>query len=265
MKRLLFASALALLLHGVFLGLRLGDQEVAPPSLPHAQRIQVSLASRPLPEPPRQEAEEEPPPPPQVVEPAPHHPPPVEEKPVEKKEEQPVRKLVPRITKKVPQLVEAPDSEPENPPRPEPEPMTEPLAPPPPEPVVEETPSRPVPEQNQPVVQAATKAPKSAPPARAEEVRVVTEAVPLYRKNPPPVYPRAARRRGMEGEVILKVLVNEKGRVEELELVSSSGHRVLDRSALAAVRRWSFTPGRRGDEAISMWVTVPVRFVIDRR
>lgn len=249
MKRLLFATALALLLHGVFLGLRLGDPQMAPPSLPHAKRIRVSLASRPLPEPPRQEAEEElaPPPPPPV------------------KEKQPVRKLAPRITKKVPQ--------PEPPPPPEPEmrspqePVAEqvPTPPPTPEPMVEETPPRPVPEQNQPVPKAGAKARKNPPPARAEEVRVVTEAVPLYRKNPPPVYPRAARRRGMEGEVLLKVLVNEKGLVEELELVNSSGHRVLDRAALAAVRRWAFTPGRRGDEAISMWVTVPVRFVIDRR
>lgn len=261
MKRLLFASALALVLHGVFLGLRLGDQEMVQPSLPHAKRIQVSLASRPLPEPPRQEAQQEPPPPPEAVEPAPHPP------PEERKVEPPVRKLAPRIKKKVPRPVETADPRPEERPRPEPVSAAEPVTPPPPtlEPVPEKAPPQPVAEQIQPAPPARAKETRSPPPARAEQVRVVTEAVPLYRNNPPPVYPRAARRRGMEGEVLLDVLVNAEGRVEELELSRTSGHRVLDRAALAAVRRWSFTPGRRGDEAISMWVTVPVRFVIDRR
>ena len=88
----------------------------------------------------------------------------------------------------------------------------------------------------------------------------LVEAVPMYRKNPAPVYPRVARRRGYEGKVILEVLVNEEGRVEDLRIFQSSGHKVLDRSAMKSVQSWLFEPGRRGDATLEMWVKVPIRF-----
>ena len=91
-------------------------------------------------------------------------------------------------------------------------------------------------------------------------VRPLKEAVPLYRENPPPAYPRVARRRGCEGTVLLEVLVTEKGRVGERRVVESSGHEPLDKAALQAVKDWRFSPGRRGNRAVAMRVLVPVRF-----
>jgi protein TonB len=88
----------------------------------------------------------------------------------------------------------------------------------------------------------------------------VTEAIPHYKTNPPPEYPRMARRRGYEGTVLMEVLVSREGRVEELRLLQSSGHGVLDREAIAAVKKWLFEPGRMGEEEVDMWVKVPVRF-----
>jgi protein TonB len=85
-------------------------------------------------------------------------------------------------------------------------------------------------------------------------------AIPEYKRNPPIAYPSRARRRGYEGTVVLEVLVNQHGRVDDLRVLTSSGHSILDRSALENVRAWSFKPARRGDEAIDMWVQVPVRF-----
>ncbi|MEA2083467.1 MAG: energy transducer TonB [Thermodesulfobacteriota bacterium] len=91
-------------------------------------------------------------------------------------------------------------------------------------------------------------------------VKVVREAIPFYKKNPPPVYPRAARRRGLEGMVLLEVLVDRSGRVGNLRIFSSSGHRILDKAALKSVQKWRFVSARRGDEPVDMWVKVPVRF-----
>lgn len=88
----------------------------------------------------------------------------------------------------------------------------------------------------------------------------VQEAEPLYRKNPRPEYPRLARRRGYEGTVVLEVLVDEDGTVKDLRLFSSSEHRVLDRAAVASVKKWLFKPGMRGDEPVEMWVRIPIRF-----
>jgi len=88
----------------------------------------------------------------------------------------------------------------------------------------------------------------------------VQEAVPFYKINPPPRYPRTARRRGIQGTVVLSVYVDVQGRVDNLWVFESSGYRVLDNSALEAVKKWSFEPGRKGDTKVAMWVNVPVRF-----
>ena len=95
--------------------------------------------------------------------------------------------------------------------------------------------------------------------ASKESVPVI-EALPVYKMNPNPIYPRLARRRGYQGMVLLEAFINDEGRVDDLRILESSGHSVLDRSAIQTVHQWLFEPGRRGDEAIAMWVKVPVRF-----
>ena len=87
-----------------------------------------------------------------------------------------------------------------------------------------------------------------------------TMASPLYKKNPPPKYPKRARRKGYEGTVILEVLVDENGAVKDLKIVESSGHELLDKSAISSVRRWLFTPGTEDGDPARMWVRIPVRF-----
>jgi TonB family protein len=89
---------------------------------------------------------------------------------------------------------------------------------------------------------------------------VVIEAVPLYKVNPLPEYPRIARKRGYQGTVVLEVLVDQNGRVGDLRLFTSSGHSILDRKAMASVKVWLFEPGMKGDKKLDMWVRVPVRF-----
>jgi len=89
---------------------------------------------------------------------------------------------------------------------------------------------------------------------------VLKIARPLYRQNTAPSYPLKARRMGYEGIVMLKVLVDENGRVGDLAVYESSGHSVLDRAALSAVRKWLFEPGTEGGIKKKMWVKIPVRF-----
>lgn len=85
-------------------------------------------------------------------------------------------------------------------------------------------------------------------------------AYPDYNLNPKPKYPRAARKRGFEGEVKLKVLVLKNGKVGEIEITRPSGHEMLDQSALEAVKDWVFIPGKENGREISSWVTVPIIF-----
>ena len=90
--------------------------------------------------------------------------------------------------------------------------------------------------------------------------RVIQQATPLYQVNPPPEYPRLARRRGMEGVVLLTALIDISGHVQGLEIITSSGHNILDQAALKAVQHWLFHPGIIDNKLHEMWVNVPVRF-----
>lgn len=92
----------------------------------------------------------------------------------------------------------------------------------------------------------------------------IIEATPDYAINPKPVYPRLAIRRNYEGTVTLLVEVLGDGSVREIEIFESSGHKMLDRSALKAVRKWRFKPGTKGGKPVTMKVKVPVVFRLTR-
>jgi protein TonB len=83
---------------------------------------------------------------------------------------------------------------------------------------------------------------------------------PKYAENPKPTYPQEARKKGYQGEVILKVEVLSNGRVGQVEVKRSSGHEILDRSAFAAVKEWRFVPAKKGENPISFWVNIPIKF-----
>jgi protein TonB len=83
---------------------------------------------------------------------------------------------------------------------------------------------------------------------------------PKYAENPKPLYPREAQKKGFQGEVLLKVEVLSNGLVGQVEVKKSSGHEILDRSALSAVKQWKFFPAKRGEIAIASWVNIPVKF-----
>jgi len=64
--------------------------------------------------------------------------------------------------------------------------------------------------------------------------------LPLLKTKPQ--YPRLARRRGIEGKVEIKFLINTQGAVEKEKVVLSDPEGVFDEAALQAVRRWKFAP-----------------------
>ncbi|MBU0463314.1 MAG: TonB family protein [Proteobacteria bacterium] len=85
-------------------------------------------------------------------------------------------------------------------------------------------------------------------------------AKPLYKKNPLPVYPVIAKKRGYVGTVELIVLVSEKGEVNSLKIFKSSGYKSLDNQAFKTVKNWLFEPGKKNGVPEEMWVKIPVKF-----
>jgi periplasmic protein TonB len=78
--------------------------------------------------------------------------------------------------------------------------------------------------------------------------------------NPLPPYPRAARRRGLEGRLVLRVTVTAEGKPRIVKVLESSGHALLDDAAVRAVARWQFEPGRRGATPVQASIDLPVVF-----
>ena len=84
---------------------------------------------------------------------------------------------------------------------------------------------------------------------------------PDYRSPPkPPVYPQRAIRFGQEGTAMVRAQLSERGDVIDVELRESSGHALLDKAALKAVRQWLFKPAKRDGRAVLATVDLPVRF-----
>jgi protein TonB len=79
-----------------------------------------------------------------------------------------------------------------------------------------------------------------------------------------PVYPPASRRLDEHGAVRLKVLVDERGRPREVQIAKSSGFDRLDQAAVAAVRRWQFSPAMQESRAVTAWTQVNVVFQLNR-
>ena len=85
-------------------------------------------------------------------------------------------------------------------------------------------------------------------------------ARPLGGYQVKPRYPESARRAGAQGVTTLRVRVLENGRVGEVQVEQSAGFRDLDLAAMDAVKKWLFEPARRGKDAVSVWVVLPVKF-----
>ncbi|MES2961399.1 MAG: energy transducer TonB [Pseudomonadota bacterium] len=81
-----------------------------------------------------------------------------------------------------------------------------------------------------------------------------------YLNNPAPSYPQAAKRKGIQGKVMVNVTVKPDGTPAAVQVCHSSGSNILDDAALEAVRQWKFIPARRGGEFVQANVVVPVDF-----
>lgn len=94
------------------------------------------------------------------------------------------------------------------------------------------------------------------------------EIVPYYKVEvkPKPVlqqkprYPDLARRAGIEGQAVVKALVDIDGSVMDVQILKSSGNQMLDEAALAAARQWKFSPAKQRDKFVRVYVSIPINF-----
>jgi protein TonB len=101
-----------------------------------------------------------------------------------------------------------------------------------------------------------------AGPAAVGVPQLVSEVE--YVVAPQPGYPTASRRMREQGLVVLRVLVDERGKAQQLSIHESSGHERLDNAALDAVARALFKPYITNGFAQRVYVLIPIEFALNR-
>ncbi|MDP2071155.1 energy transducer TonB [Methylotenera sp.] len=171
--------------------------------------------------------------------------------PPQKKEEPPPEPPKPPPPKKVTLVKEKPVM------RPQPAPVlvaeapvvlaAEPVAPPPPpQPVIEAPP--------EPVVETPA---KTTAPVQLSELSLGCP------QRTPPDYPAISRRLGEQGQVKLRVELDEAGRITSARVVESSGYKRLDEAGLAAVKNWRCNAAMRDGKAVRAVALQPFDFILN--
>ncbi len=73
------------------------------------------------------------------------------------------------------------------------------------------------------------------------------------------VYPDVAIKAGIEGKVMISVLIDRSGRVQKTVIRSSSSS-LLDKAAIEAVKKTTFKPGFQNKQPVNSWLLIPVIF-----
>lgn len=107
--------------------------------------------------------------------------------------------------------------------------------------------------------------PTPAPPAPAPAIASAGDLSSTMISATPPRYPQESRRKREQGTVVLTVLLSAEGTVADISVSQSSGFARLDHAALTAVRRWRWSPTRRGGTAVMVKGLVEIPFILQER
>ena len=84
------------------------------------------------------------------------------------------------------------------------------------------------------------------------------EQKPTLIRKVNPVYPEFALRAGLEGSVMLKVLLGRDGKPERIQVLK--GEEIFRKSAEDAVRQFLFEPARQSDRPVKVRLVIPIHF-----
>jgi periplasmic protein TonB len=85
------------------------------------------------------------------------------------------------------------------------------------------------------------------------------EINPAFVNRVNPVFPENARRLGVEGKTVVRVLVDKTGKPLRASILKTSSE-LFDEAAVSAVMRSTFTPAKQNGLAVACWLTIPFSF-----
>ncbi|MCK6598665.1 MAG: TonB family protein [Bdellovibrionaceae bacterium] len=77
-------------------------------------------------------------------------------------------------------------------------------------------------------------------------------------------YPEEAKKAGIEGPVVLELLIDNQGRVRSVTLIKGPGFG-LNEAALAAIKNFKFRPAMMKDQSVAVKIKYTYRFVLENR
>ena len=98
----------------------------------------------------------------------------------------------------------------------------------------------------------------SAPAVAPRQARL--DAPPRPKRNIRPDYPKGARQRGEQGDVVLEIRVNAEGTVDDVKVATSSGFAELDEAAIRAAKAAKFSPARSGHDPVASTARLKLSF-----
>jgi len=122
-------------------------------------------------------------------------------------------------------------------------------------------------EKNPPIRNKKKMEPLNKPSRAASQIAafepegVLTEA--KLHSSSSPKYPRRSIVRNQQGRVKVKFYVGKEGKSKNIELLESSGHKLLDKSVMRFVELERFVPATRGGKAIASTQVFSFRFVLE--
>jgi len=100
-------------------------------------------------------------------------------------------------------------------------------------------------------------------PATEGPLRITTELALACPDRRAPAYPMVSKRLGETGQVVLRVELDEEGRVAAVTVDKSSGHQRLDAAAVSAVKAWRCNSPTREGKPVRAIALQPFNFVLE--
>jgi protein TonB len=113
----------------------------------------------------------------------------------------------------------------------------------------------------QPIITEPVKTQPAPAPAGPVVTTFGSATGPAFLRRVMPVYPEQARRRGMEGKVVLRLRIDARGNLLKVEVLQGAGWGFAE-AAVTAVRRSSFRPATIAGKPVACIARLPLRFVL---
>jgi protein TonB len=88
----------------------------------------------------------------------------------------------------------------------------------------------------------------------------LVDSPPRPVEQSPMEYPSNARSQGLEGYVVLSLLISASGEIEKVEVLESTPSGVFEDAALAGIRDWRFEPAQYQGRSVKVWARQRIRF-----